>query len=203
MGMIRAFPVWISVSTSNPFIHGSEPAREQRDRIRLFDETQLASEEIVELDELRIALDGFIGALFKRQPDIQSESVVPAPSLLRSSHDSLAGPCDGHIPGFRNPLPKFLRRQVFRLVRQRSRRTENRYLLLVAIGVEDLVGIPHLSKTAVHQLEVANAEIILADFERSDDEFLDEGMPTLAIGVSNELLHALIQSRIPGRPLCW
>ena len=51
-------------------VHRSEAAREQRKRMRFFDEVQLAIKKIIEIDQLRIALDDFVRLLLERQSNV-------------------------------------------------------------------------------------------------------------------------------------
>jgi CHAD domain-containing protein len=70
----------MSVSTSKAFIHRAEAAGKERHAVRLLHEVQLAGEEVVEVDQLRVAVDRLIRALLEGQPDIQAEAVLaPAP----------------------------------------------------------------------------------------------------------------------------
>jgi hypothetical protein len=45
-------------------------------------EVQFASEEIIEVNQFRIALNDLVGALLERQADIESETVLAARSDL-------------------------------------------------------------------------------------------------------------------------
>src|SRR5258706_12432401 len=68
--------------------------------MRLLEGVQLAGEEIVEIDELRVAVDDLVGLLFERQPDIEAEAILPARAALGSTHDSIAAAGNGHVAEF-------------------------------------------------------------------------------------------------------
>src|SRR3954447_3154439 len=58
-----------------PFIHGSEAAGKKSESMRLLHEVQLAGEEVIEINQLGIPMNDFIGALLEGQPNVQTETV--------------------------------------------------------------------------------------------------------------------------------
>src|SRR6202522_2491373 len=59
-------------------IHRPKPAREQGYGVAFFQEVEFPCKEVVEIHELRIAVDDLVGPLFERQPNIQAKAVLAA-----------------------------------------------------------------------------------------------------------------------------
>src|SRR6184192_111975 len=68
----------------------------QCERVRLLHEIQFTSEEIIERNQLGIALNNFVGSLLPRQANIEPKTMRAACSPLRCSHNSVAPTCDHH-----------------------------------------------------------------------------------------------------------
>src|SRR5437879_3719869 len=58
------------------FVERAETTRKKRDRVCFFYEVELSGEEIVEVNQLRVAFDDDIGLLLERQPDVQAETAL-------------------------------------------------------------------------------------------------------------------------------
>src|SRR5207253_11170672 len=57
-------------------VHCAKAAREERDRARLLQEEELAREEVLERDELRVGGDPGVRLLLERQPDVEPEALL-------------------------------------------------------------------------------------------------------------------------------
>ena len=79
------------------FVHGAEAAGEEGDGVGLFDEVELAGEEVVEVDEFFVAVDDFVCALLERETDVEAEGFLAAGSALGGAHDAIAAAGDDHV----------------------------------------------------------------------------------------------------------
>src|SRR6266446_7415546 len=79
-----------------PFVHRAETSWEESNSVGFLDEINFSREEIVEINEFRIALDNFIGLLLERQANIQAEAVLASRSPLGCAHDSISAAGDDH-----------------------------------------------------------------------------------------------------------
>ena len=77
-----------------PFVEGAEAAGEQGDRVALFDEHQLAREEVLHVHELRIAGDDRVGRLLEGEHDVQAHRVFAAGADVAGFHDAAGGAGD-------------------------------------------------------------------------------------------------------------
>src|ERR1043166_3309617 len=59
-------------------VERAKPAGEKRERMSVLHEIEFASEKVVEVDQLAVAVDDEIGALLERQSDVQSETHFPS-----------------------------------------------------------------------------------------------------------------------------
>jgi hypothetical protein len=75
---MRALPGLHEGEHLEAFIHRAEAAREERHAVRLLHEVQLAREEVVEIDQLRIAVDRLIRAAARRAAGYSAKAVLPA-----------------------------------------------------------------------------------------------------------------------------
>src|SRR5207248_2549728 len=78
------------------FVECPEASGKQCERVRLLHEIQFTSEEIIERNQLGIALNNFVGSLLPRQATIEPKTIRAACSPLRCSHNSVAPTCHHH-----------------------------------------------------------------------------------------------------------
>ena len=102
------------------FIHRAEAAGEKRDRMGLLHEVEFAGEEVVEVDELRVAVDDFVRALLEGQADVQTEAVFAAGAALRRAHDAIAAAGDHHVSVLAHLAREFLGGEELGRVRRRA-----------------------------------------------------------------------------------
>ncbi len=95
-----------------PLIVGTKAAWEQSDGVGLLDEHQLSGEEVLEVDQLGVIGNDFIGPLFKRQHDIHAEALLSSCAFLSGSHDAIGSPRDNHVPSFDDSAGKSKRQLV-------------------------------------------------------------------------------------------
>jgi hypothetical protein len=155
----------MSVRVSNASSLVPKPPGKERDRARFLDEEQLAGEEVLERDQLRIGGDPGIRLLFERQPDIQSEAALAASALLRGAHDPGAGSGDDHPALLHHPPAELPGRPRRRLVRRRARRAKDRDLGDRAVGRENLEGVAQLFQSRARDLEVGDVRTVLVELE--------------------------------------
>src|SRR5438093_2918418 len=79
------------------FIHRSEAARKKSKRVRFLHEVEFAREEVIEIDQLRIAFDHFIRLLLERQTNVQTKTVLSSRTALGRAHDSLTPAGNEHV----------------------------------------------------------------------------------------------------------
>src|SRR6202030_1387813 len=79
------------------FVHRAEPARKKRKGVRLLNEVEFAIEEVIEIDQLRVAFDYFVGLLFEWQTNVESKTAVPTRSPLGRTHDPLPAAGNDHV----------------------------------------------------------------------------------------------------------
>src|SRR2546423_68118 len=79
------------------FIHRTESAREKRESVRLFDEVEFARKKVIEVDQLRVAFDYFIGLLFEWQTNVETKTVLASGAPLGRAHDPLSSAGDDHV----------------------------------------------------------------------------------------------------------
>ena len=118
------------------FILRAEATRKKHEGVGLFHEIDLAREEVIEIDELLVAVDRFVGPLFEGQQNVQAESVVASRTLLRGTHDPVTTASDNHEPALDNLAPQFLRHFEFRSFRRKAGGSENGDLASVGVGLE-------------------------------------------------------------------
>src|ERR1700751_378973 len=92
--------------TFKSFVHRPKPAGKEGDCVGLFYEIHFPSEKVIEIDQLRIPVDDLIRFLLERQPDVQSEAVLPAGASLGGSHNPVTTSRDDH----KSVLTHFLRK---------------------------------------------------------------------------------------------
>src|SRR5881296_3965131 len=119
-------------------VHRAVAAREERDRARLLHEEELAREEVLECDELRVGGDPRVRLLLERQPDVEPEALLAAGALLRGAHDPAAGAREDH-PALGDHAPAELARgDRGVLAGLRARGAEHADLADAAVRREDL-----------------------------------------------------------------
>src|SRR5947199_4179646 len=78
-------------------IHRSEAARKKSKRVRFLHEVEFAREEVIEIDQLRIAFDHFIRLLLERQTNVQTKTVLSSRTALGCPHDTLPAAGDEYV----------------------------------------------------------------------------------------------------------
>ena len=85
--------------------------------MRLFYEVQFAGEEVIEINQLWVALDDLIRALFKWQANIEPKAVCVPGAALRRTHNAIACTGNDHVVLRHHLAPKILRHFKFRRTR--------------------------------------------------------------------------------------
>src|ERR1700730_7375954 len=93
--------------------------------MRFFHEVQFAGEKVVEVNQFRIALDYNVRPLFKRQPDIQAETMLSPGAALSCSHDAIASPGNDHVTMLNHCACEFFRDLQFGRTRRNACRSKN------------------------------------------------------------------------------
>ena len=151
----------------------SESAWEEGEGTGLLSEVQFAGEKIIEVDELRVAVNGRVGGLFEWEPNIESKALLGTGSGLGGAHDAIATACDEHVAGFDNFFPEGEGLCILGLGGFRSGAAEDSYLADAAVAGEDAGSGAHFAQGAAHELEFGNGGVIPSEPERGVDHLLD------------------------------
>ena len=155
------------------FIHRAEASGEEREGVRFFYEIEFAREEIIEIDQLRIAFDDRIRALLEWQTNIETEAVLASRAFLSRTHDAVATTGNDHVI-FRDHFAReFFGDFVLRLARRRPGRAEDTDFAERAVSGKNFRGVTHFFQRPIHQLQVARAHFVARHLERGDDELFD------------------------------
>ena len=163
-------------------------------------EHQLAREEVLEVDELGIALDDVVGVGLEGQADRQAEARLPCRPLVAGLHDAHAGAGDRHPVLCGHQAAELARRGVVGVVLRRARAAEDRDLAHALPAVEHLVGIAHLAHGAFHDLGLAKVGAIAEEAQRRAHHVLHQAvaasrrMAVAATGVADLLARRLHQA---------
>src|SRR5205814_9086494 len=107
------------------FVHGAKAPGEKRKVVRFFHEVKFARKEVVEIDELPVAIDGDVRVLLKGKADVETKAVRAAGAPLGGAHDSLAASGNDHVILRHHLARKFFRGYVLRFTGWSARRSEN------------------------------------------------------------------------------
>ena len=151
----------------------SKSARKEGEGTSLFGEVQLAGEKIIKVDELRVAMNGGIGGLFEREPDIESETLLSSGSGLGGAHDAISAACDEHVTSFDDFFPECEGLCILGLGGFRAGAAEDGYLADAVVAGENASGSAHFAQGAVHELEFGNSRVVPAKTQRGVDHLLD------------------------------
>ena len=156
-----------------PLVVRSKSAREEGEGTGLLGEVQLAGEKIIEVDELRVTVNGGVGGLLEWEADVKSETFFcPGPGL-GSAHDAIASAGDEHVTGFDNFFPEGEGLRILGLGGFRAGAAEDGYLADAAVAGEDAGGGSHFAQGAAHELEFGDGGVIPAEPQRGVDHLLD------------------------------
>ena len=182
-----------------------KPPGKERERVRLLHEVKLAGEEVIEVNQLRIAVDGFVRALLEGQTDVETETVLAAGAALRRAHDAVAAAGDDHVILRHHQARELLRHLKFRLGRQRAGRSEDAHFSEIAVAGKHFRRVAHLLERTVHELEVRRPHSVARHLQRGHDHLLDQLRRFLRAPICDQLPDPLVpfgtESRLPPRRL--
>ena len=161
-----------------------------------FHEVEFAGEEVVEVDELWVAVDGLVRVLLEGETDVETEAVRAASASLRGAHDALAAAGDDHVIVRHHLAREFFRDFVLRFTGRRARRSKNADLARLTVSGENFCGVTHFLQGPVHELQVAGAHFVARHLERGDDHLFDQLWRFFRAPISHELPHARVKERI-------
>lgn len=151
----------------------SKSAWEEGESAGLLGEVQLAGEKIIEVDELRVTVNGRVGGLLEWEPDIESETLFGPCPRLGGAHDAISAACDEHVTSFDDFFSECEGLRILGLGGFRAGAAEYGYLADAAVAGEDAGGGAHFAQGAVHELEFGNGGVIPAEPQRGVDHLLD------------------------------
>ena len=123
------------------FVHGAEAARKEGDGIGVFDEVELAGEEVFEGEKFTVPPNGFVGFLLKGEFDVEGEAMLAAGAGLRSAHDAFTPASDDHIASLLHEVAELVSGFISGSSRMGAGRTEDRDFFHPLVGGENFVGI--------------------------------------------------------------
>ena len=100
-------------------IHCPETAGKKREGVRFLHEIQFPGEEVVEVNQLRIAFDDRVRPLLEWQTNVETESVLASRAFLGRAHDAVAAAGDDHVILRHHFAREFLGHGVLRFARWR------------------------------------------------------------------------------------
>ena len=116
----------------------------------LFYEVQFAREEIIEVNQLRIAFDDRVRSLLEREANVESETVLAPRAFLGRAHDAVAAAGDDHVV-VRDHFPRELFRDfILRLARWRPGRAKNADFAEGAVIGKNFRGETHFFQRPIH-----------------------------------------------------
>src|SRR5262249_20900088 len=133
----------------------------------------LPGEKVIEIYQLSIAVDRFIGPLFERKPDVQAEAILASGSPLCSTHDAVPASGDNHIPMVVHCRGEALRQDELRFLWAGSGRTENGDFWYSLVGCKRLGRVSKLFERTVDQLQVRYGNRVTAHPKGRHDHFGD------------------------------
>src|SRR4029077_12661084 len=131
----------------------------------LFHEIQFAGEEVIEINQFRIALDNLVGALLEWETDVEPEAVFAAGATLRRTHDAFTAAGDNHVIVRDHFAREIFRHLEFGCAGQNAGRTKNDNLPEMVKGREDLGRVAHFFYGAVDQLEIPHRHSTAPHFQ--------------------------------------
>ena len=181
-------------------VERAEAAGEQRQRVGMADERELAREKIFEGDELLVLRDHGIGRLFPRQPDVRAEAALRPRALVARLHDAAARARDDHEARVRDLAREFHGLLILDLIRLRAGRAEDGDLARGRIRLEQFEGVAQLAHRGLDHAHVAAVLNVGEQFQRALDEVRDEVGIVPAALERDEFVNAPAQLGISGRP---
>jgi hypothetical protein len=154
---------------------GAEAAGEQADRVALLHEDELAREEVLEADLLRVAVEDGAGHLLERQADQRPEGRLAARALDAGAHHARGAAGDRHPAALRHRCGEVAGEPAPRVIPRRPRGAEDRDLAAVAVRSEDAKGMAQLLQRRVHEHLIAARDGLSRELQRRDDHFLEVG----------------------------
>ena len=142
------------------FVERSEAAGQKADSVAFFDEHQLPCEEVLHMDELRVAGNDGVGRLLEGEHDIESHGAFASGSLVSGLHDSSAGPCNNQPSGFRHGSPKVLCLLEAWVLFGSACRAEDGHLAGVPVGAKDLEGVAEFTECTAEDFQVATTRVV-------------------------------------------
>ena len=136
-------------------IHGAEAARKEGDGIGVFDEVELAGEEVFKGEKFAVAPNGFVGFLLEGEFDVEGEAVFASCACLGGTHDSFSPAGDDHIASFLHKLAEAVGRFIGGGCGLGTGGSEDGDFFDTAIRGEDLVGVFDFAHDAFELFEVA------------------------------------------------
>ena len=131
---------------------------------------ELAGEEVLERDQLRVVRDPGIGFLLEGQPDIEPERALPAGAFLGGAHHAAPRAGDDHPPRAGDPLAEGVGLLGDRVRARRPGGAEHGDLRHVAPGREDLEAVADLLERRVGDPDIGHPRAVLVHLERGGEQ---------------------------------
>jgi hypothetical protein len=118
-------------------------------------EGQLAGEEVLEGDELFVALHDGVGAFFPGQSNAGPKTVLQARPFVPGAHDARAGPRDDHPAGGGHLASKVRRLFILRFLQLGAGGAEDGDFALLGVRFEQAEGVAQFAHGGADQPHVA------------------------------------------------
>src|SRR5215813_2205667 len=122
----------------------TKSAREYYNRIRFFHKHEFAGKEKMKVHELGIVFDKPIRRLYRRQTDIDPETILPSRSFVTSLHNARPGTGNNHKLLSRQSVRQLLGQTIVRIMFFDMGGAENAHFANRAIGRENFEGLAQL-----------------------------------------------------------
>ena len=135
-------------------IHGAEAARKEGDGIGVFDEVELAGEEVFKGEKFAVAPNGFVGFLLEGEFDVEGEAVLPTRAGLRGAHDAFTPAGDDHVAGLLHEVAELVSGFIGGSSGMGTGGAEDRDFFYPLVGGENFVGVADFAHDPLKLFEV-------------------------------------------------
>ena len=151
----------------------AETARKQREGVGFFREVEFAGEKIIEVNELRIAVDRLVRRLLKGEADIEAEAFLRAGTLLRRAHDAISTAGDEHVAVLHDFFTEGHGLFIFVLLWLGAGAAEDRHFFHAVVAGENPRRVAHFPQGAAHEFHLGDRRAVAPESERGVDHVFD------------------------------
>ena len=157
-----------------PFVEGAEAAGEESDGVALFDEHQLAREEVFHVHELGVAGDDRVGRLLEGEHDVEAHRVFAAGAEMAGFHDAAGGAGDDEPADLGHGAAEFDGLLVAGFVGAGAGGAEDGDFAARAVRRKNLEGVAQFAHGAAENFQVAAGGLVGGELVGRFFDLLDE-----------------------------